>query len=120
MINGMNHKVLWNMPTGWSVEELPAECQISPLKSIAVLDLNKDGIDDIVGIGNHYGAEVETARYDAGYGWVVLGSSKNQIRYKSAHDSGIWFRGDGRSLEVIDDELLAFFNNDKSKSYKIK
>jgi len=123
-INGMSHKVIWNMPSGWVVEDLPAECQISPLKSIAVLDVNKDGVDDIIGIGNHFGAEVETARYDAGYGWIVLGNDKNNLRYKSAMDSGIWFRGDGRSLEVIGSgknaELLAFFNNDKSKSYTFK
>lgn len=123
-ITGMSHKVLWNNTTGWTSDDLPAECQISPLKSISVLDVNGDDIMDIVGIGNHFGAEVETARYDAGYGWVVLGNKSGKLQYNSAFDSGIWFPGDGRSLEVISNgnnvELLAFFNNGKSKSYTLK
>jgi hypothetical protein len=120
-ITGMSHKILWNTTTGWEIDDLPAECQISPLKSLAILDINNDGIDDVVGIGNHYGAEVETTRYDAGYGWVLLGSKNGKVKYRSAIESGIWLRGDGRSLEVVKqgnkNEILAFFNNDKAKSY---
>lgn len=123
-ITGMSHKVLWNKTTGWTSDDLPVECQISPLKSISVLDIDGDDVMDIVGIGNHFGAEVETARYDAGYGWVVLGNKSGKLQYRSAFDSGIWFPGDGRSLEVINNgnevELLAFFNNGKAKSYTLK
>ena len=116
--------MLWNSSTGRQSVDLPAECQISPLKSISVLDVNGDDIMDIVGIGNHFGAEVETARYDAGYGWVVLGNKSGKLQYNSAFNSGIWLPGDGRSLEVISNgknvELLAFFNNGKAKSYTLK
>ncbi|MFT6333880.1 MAG: hypothetical protein ACJATI_000612 [Halioglobus sp.] len=122
-INGMSHKVLWNMPTGWVSQDLPAECQISPLKSIVISDVNGDGVNDVIGIGNHYGAEVETARYDAGYGWVLLGNQNNKLQYNSAMNSGIWFKGDGRSIVTVKHgkklELLAFFNNGKAKSYTL-
>lgn len=122
-ITGMSHKILWNTISGWENSDLPVECQIAPLKSMAVVDVNGDGVVDVVGIGNHYGAEVETARYDAGYGWVVLGSKDSKLRYKSAFDSGIWFRGDGRSVEIIkregNIELLAFFNNAQAKCYNL-
>ncbi len=123
-ITGMSHKVLWNSATGWTSDDLPSECQISPLKSMSIIDINNDGIKDVVGIGNHYGAEVETARYDAGYGWVLLGSKSGKLQYVSAYNSGIWLPGDGRSLEVVKNgnnvELLAFFNNGKAKSYTMK
>jgi hypothetical protein len=123
-ITGMSHLVLWNLPSGWSSEKLPTYCQISPIKSIAVLDVNEDGIDDMIGIGNHYGAEVETARYDAGYGWVLLGNKDQKLTYKSAYESGLYHRGDGRSLSVIEEgsntEVIAFYNNDKAISYKLK
>jgi len=123
-IYGMSHLVLWNTTNGWESASLPAQCQISPLKSTIVLDVNKDGIDDVVGIGNHYGAEVETARYDAGYGWVVLGDSNRKLKHLTPLESGMWLQGDGRSLETVKSgnkvELLAFFNNGKAKSFELK
>ncbi|MEM9547565.1 MAG: VCBS repeat-containing protein [Bacteroidota bacterium] len=120
-INGMSHKILWNKPSGWEVAKLPEECQIAPLKAIESIDINKDGIQDMVGIGNHFGAEVETARYDAGFGWVVLGSKDGNLVYLPAYKSGLMLSGDGRSLETVETkngtELLAFFNNAPAKSY---
>lgn len=120
-ITGMSHQILWNKPEGWVSAKLPAECQIAPLKSMASFDVNKDGIEDIIGIGNHYGAEVETARYDAGFGWVVLGSKTGNLTYVPSNRSGLRLNGDGRSLEIVQTpkgtELIAFFNNAPAKSY---
>ncbi len=123
-ITGMSHRILWNKAGGWEVARLPEECQIAPLKAIAAFDINKDGIDDMVGIGNHFGAEVETARYDAGYGWVVLGSKNGDLIYLPALKSGLRLSGDGRSIEAVETkngtELLAFFNNGAAKSYLLQ
>ena len=33
---------------------------MSPIKSTLVFDINKDGHQDIITVGNHYGVEVET------------------------------------------------------------
>jgi len=123
-ITGMSHQILWNNPSGWTAAKLPAECQIAPLKSIVSFDVNKDGIEDIIGIGNHYGAEVETARYDAGFGWIVLGAKNGDLIYVPANKSGLRLNGDGRSLEIIETkkaiELIAFFNNGATKSYLLR
>ncbi len=122
-ITGMSHQIMWNKPNGWELARLPAECQIAPLKAIRAFDVNKDGIDDMIGIGNHFGAEVETARYDAGYGWVVLGSKNENLIYVPASKSGLMLSGDGRSLEVVETkdgtELMAFFNNGVARSYSL-
>ncbi|MEE9437570.1 MAG: VCBS repeat-containing protein [Saprospiraceae bacterium] len=123
-ITGMDHYILWNSNNTWQVEKLPLATQISPLKSSVSFDINHDGIDDLIGIGNHYGAEVETARYDAGYGWVLLGSKDNKLSYVSPLNAGINLGGDGRALITAkngnSNQLLAFFNNDKAKIFKIK
>jgi hypothetical protein len=123
-ITGMSHLVLWNNAGGWVVSKLPEESQIAPLKSIISYDVNKDGIEDLIGIGNHYGAEVETARYDAGYGWVMLGSKSGNLKYIPYNESGLRLSGDGRSLEIVETdqgvELLAFFNNAGAKTYLLK
>lgn len=122
-INGLSHMIMWNTAEGWKKEKLPMSCQVAPLKDTALADVNGDGVLDIIGIGNHYGAEVETARYDGGYGWVLLGDKSGNMKYVSAKESGIWFKGDGRSLQVIDTkkgkELFAFFNNAPARSYKL-
>lgn len=116
-VHTMSHAVVYgDGKGGWTYESLPSATQIAPLKSTVVLDLSGDGIDDIVGIGNHYGAEVETTRYDAGYGFVLLGSG-NGLQYVAPKQAGIWFDGDGRSVEVIDRELFAFFNNAPAKAF---
>lgn len=123
-ITGMSHRILWNKADGWVEARLPEECQIAPLKSIYTYDVNKDGIDDMVGIGNHYGAEVETARYDAGFGWVVLGAQNGNLIYMPSHKSGLRLTGDGRSIEMTETkngtELIAFFNNAPAKSYVLR
>ena len=119
-IHTMAHAVVYgDGKGGWTYEELPSATQIAPLKATAVADVNGDGIDDVIGIGNHYGAEVETTRYDAGYGFVLLGND-NGLRYMGPKQAGIWLEGDGRSIQFIDGELLAFFNNGPAQSYKLK
>ena len=55
---------------------LPIEAQTSPIKSCLVQDFNDDGFKDLLLVGNHYGVEVETVRYDAGHGSLFLGDGK--------------------------------------------
>ena len=52
---------------------LPIEAQVSPIKDAMINDFNNDGYQDVILIGNHYGVEVETTRYDAGNGLILLG-----------------------------------------------
>ena len=121
-INGMDHIVIYNLPSGWQVENLPELTQIAPLKGTAIVDINGDGNMDVIGIGNHHGAEVETARYDAGQGWVLLGSKDNGFTYVAPRNAGFSFMGDGREVVIASTdkgkEMLAFFNNAPAKAYK--
>ena len=57
----------------FNVHELPAEAQLSSINDIVIDDYNQDQHSDILVAGNLYGAEVETARNDAGVGLVLLG-----------------------------------------------
>ena len=123
-IHTLSHYVLWNTPDGWELQKLPVPTQIGLLRDVATVDINGDGVDDLIGIGNHFAAEVETTRYDANYGWVVLGSRDSHLRYIPPLDAGIFFKGDGRSLTVFkspggDVYLIALFNSDSSKEYRL-
>jgi len=81
---------------------LPLDVQISPIKSTLVMDVNEDGHKDIITIGNHYGVEVETTRYDAGIGAVLLGDSKNNFKYMPPQQSGIVIPQDSRDVKFIE------------------
>lgn len=79
---------------------LPKEAQISPIKSSIAIDINKDGYKDIIVVGNHYGVEVETTRYDAGFGAVFLGDASNNYTYISPMQSGLYVPNDTRDIVV--------------------
>lgn len=57
-------------------KELPIEVQFGPVLDFEFLDVNKDNILDVVGVGAVYDAEVETIRYDASRGFVLTSNGK--------------------------------------------
>ena len=77
---------------------------------------NADGFKDILIIGNHYGVEVETTRYDAGFGAVFLGDGKNNFKFLPSTSSGLHIPKDSRSIHPIKinkrNALLITNNND--------
>ena len=52
----------------------PNEAQIAPVQDCKISDVNNDGELDLILVGNHYDSEVETVRYDAGNGLILLGN----------------------------------------------
>lgn len=79
-------------------KSLPFQAQISPIKSSVVMDVNEDGYKDIIVVGNHYGVEVETTRYDAGYGAVFLGNKNLEFSFVSPNESGFYIPQDSRGI----------------------
>ncbi len=74
--------ILNNQGNGkFEIQELPIESQFSPTLSIEVADINNDGYLDIFGVGNVYDAEVETIRYDASKGYLLLGDIDGNFKY---------------------------------------
>lgn len=74
----------------FTIKKLPSEAQFSPVKDIHIEDLNKDGILDLILVGNMYDTEVETIRYDAGRGLVMLGKGKGNFVPLSPTESGLF------------------------------
>ncbi|WP_299126791.1 VCBS repeat-containing protein [uncultured Winogradskyella sp.] len=102
---------------------LPNQVQTSPLKSSVVLDVNKDGNLDIISVGNHYGVEVETTRYDAGYGGVLLNKGDHNFSFLPATQSGFYVPLDSRIIKPLKLKgelmLLVLNNNDKPSLFKL-
>ncbi|WP_299113566.1 VCBS repeat-containing protein [uncultured Winogradskyella sp.] len=93
------------------IKSLPNEAQVSPIKSSIIMDVNQDGYQDILTVGNHYGVEVETTRYDAGFGSVLLGDGNNNFQFMSPIKSGFYVPYDSRNVIKIGDNILVTNNN---------
>lgn len=100
-IKGFESIILMNENNKLIKQKLPNAAQVSPIKSSIIKDLNKDGISDIIIVGNHYGVEVETTRYDAGYGNVLLGTVEGKYKAIPAKQSGFYVPFDSRSISEV-------------------
>jgi len=95
-------------------KSLPVFAQLSPIKSTLVMDVNGDGNKDIITAGNHYGVEVETTRYDAGFGTVLLGDGNNNFQFIPPTESGFYVPTDSRTIDILKQEgkdLVIVTNN---------
>lgn len=80
---------------------LPMAAQVNPARSMLILDADNDGKMDLVLAGNLYGTEVETPRYDAGTGLVLMGDGQGGFEPLDASRSGITIPFDTRHLLPI-------------------
>lgn len=101
----------------FSMKKLPNEAQFSPTKDILIEDLNGDQHLDLILVGNMYDVEVETVRYDAGRGAVLLGDGSGNFEAIPPTESG-FFAWDNvkqiRKIKVGNKEVyLLAVNNGK-------
>ena len=90
-----------NGKDGFSFKPLPAQAQFSFINDFEVLDINKDGLPDIIAVGNRYNTEVETTRYDAHVGLVLLQNADGTFSYQSPINSGFYVPHNAKSLAKI-------------------
>jgi len=106
---------------GFRSADLPVEAQYGPTLSVIVTDVNNDGNQDIIGAGNIYNAEVETVRYDANKGYVLLGDGKGGFTHDS--DSGFLLDGNVKQLCMLhtgkEKHILVLKNNSAANSYRM-
>ncbi len=83
----------------FEINELPEQVQFGPVLSFEIEDLNNDGRLDVLGVGNVYDAEVETIRYDASKGFVLLGADKGKLI--NVENSGFVNYNEAKSISKI-------------------
>jgi len=94
-------QVFYQLSDGaFGAEELPMLAQIAPGRSIVALDVNNDGRKDLLWAGNHFGVEVETVRYDAGNGAVLI-QTITGFTAQLAHTSGLSLPLDVRGSVLV-------------------
>jgi hypothetical protein len=99
-IQDLKSKILLSSKEGKYKEiDLPIEAQWFPMQAIQFDDINKDGWNDILLLGNDYSAEIETGRMDAGKGLWILNQEGNQ--FKTAQQCELIIKGDVKTAQPI-------------------
>ncbi len=110
----------------YTAKPLPNEAQIAPINGIVVADVNKDGNQDLIVAGNMYQAEVETPRYDAGNGLVLLGDGKGNFNPLNVLESGFFAPKDVKDVALIrlgtkkEMGILVTNNNGELQLFRLK
>ncbi len=80
---------------------LPLMAQLGPVQCAVAADYDGDGHLDLCVVGNDYGAEVQTGRYDALGAVVLRGNGKGHFQALSPAESGVWLSADTRKAVVL-------------------
>lgn len=99
----------------FNIIKLPNALQISPILDFEFLDVNQDGVDEVISVGNMYNAEVETVRYDASYG-NIMRFNDGKFKTISVQQTGFNNKGDAKNLKIIssfNDSYLLILNNNQ-------
>ncbi len=110
--------VILNKDQGFSIHPLPNEAQFSAINRTLVSDLNQDGYQDLITVGNMYQTEFETTRYDASNGNILLGNGTGEFNPMSFPNSGFFAPFDAKDMDWIkigpnQKPLLIISNNNR-------
>ncbi len=86
----------------FEIKKLPILSQVSPVRDILVRDFNLDGKADLVLVGNDYSERPSIGRYDASYGWCLLGDTSVEFKPLMPATSGLIIKGDARRILPVD------------------
>lgn len=116
----LNTAIFLNKNKTFVSQKLPSEIQYSNVSAIETIDVDKDGVLDILFGGNQFLIKPQFGIDDASKGWLLYGNSSNNF------NKVISLKIDGQirdfHVENLKDEimLIASINNDSLQFYKVK
>lgn len=122
----MNSSIIENKGDGtFTIRPLPLEAQLAPVYGMLALDIDNDGLTDLLLTGNDFGMEPFTGRHDAFNGLYLKGNGKGDFKAVSLASSGFFVGGDAKALALIHsvkgaDLYLASQNQDSLKVFRLK
>ena len=116
----LNTAIFLNKNKTFVSQKLPNEIQYSNVSAIETIDVDKDGVLDILFGGNQFLVKPQFGIDDASKGWLLYGDSSNNF------NKVISLKIDGQirdfHVENLKDEimLITSINNDSLQFYKVK
>lgn len=120
-VNQLKSIVLINQGNGvFKKSTLPALAQTMPILNADGMDLNKDGFEDLIVVGNIYNTEVETPRLDNNYGLVLLSNQNDNYTPLHPEKTGLYVNGNAKSVKMIDNKVLITLNDGHTKTFELQ
>lgn len=103
--------------------KLPMQAQFAPVYKVITLDVNGDGFQDLLLLGNNDYPRLKLGKIDACFGTLLLNDGKANFSYVPQAVSGLRVAGDVKDALVLDaagqQYLVAGVNNGNLLTYRI-
>lgn len=109
--------VFINNSQNFSFKPFDNKAQIFPVRDFLISDFNKDGLKDLLLVGNNYAVRAQSGRYDAGRGELLI-QNKNAV-FSSGAGTGFLANKDARKVVKIDNFIIVGNNNDEIQIFRI-
>ena len=119
-VNQFQSGVLLNQGNGkFEWKPLPMMAQKSWVFAIQILDLNGDGIQDLILGGNLAQSKPETGKYDASFGEIMLGKGDGTFTFWPNAQHGLRIDGDVRAFTMLGaNKILVVKNSAAAEIWK--
>ncbi len=94
--------------------------QLAPINEFVTVDIDNDGLKDIVAGGNLYESEIETGRADAGRGMLIKNLGEGKFKSVPIIESGINVRGNIKDIEYLPNSNTLIFGRNNASLIKLE
>ena len=119
-ITNLKTLILENKKGDFINHELPIEAQYAPVYAILATDFNHDGKKDLLLMGNNSKFRLRIGKVDANSGLMLLNKGNFNFESLSSKQSGIYVRGDVRSVKRVGDKIILGVCEEKVQEYLMK
>jgi hypothetical protein len=121
-IEQLRSVLLLSHEESYKIFELPLEAQYAPVFAIGIVDLDRDGYEDLLLTGNFSATQPDFGAYDAGVGLMLKGDGQGNFRSVPPSISGFVTLGEGRQIKRLKTKhgelYLVARNNDSMVAFK--
>jgi len=111
-VNNLESGVLLNQGDGrFEWKPFPRMAQRSWTFAIQVIDVNEDGIQDLILGGNLTQIKPEVGKLDASYGEILIGYGDGTFTYRPNRESGLKLEGDIRAFSLLENRQILVVKN---------
>lgn len=101
-VTDLSSSVFYSEEDDYRRESLPVTSQFSPIQNFLTVDVNGDGAEDVINVGNYYDANIQRGRYDAHYGEVLLNDGSGILTHLPNREYNWYLEGQIRKVDLIE------------------